>query len=470
MRTIDHKAFKKPKSSKRVTRKRQIIVFSLALLGVFLLANIAISVIYRGKVLPGYTIGSVEVSGKQISEVKQIIQRDLLPKQIELQYEDRKHLLTVADTGVEVDQQKTLAVVNDRPLFPIVSLVKKTHVSFVIKHNEAQIDKIITNVAPVFSLAPTNRHVAFNGTEFISADATSGFELNQQRAKTQLLRDLAAAHTQSKTVIKKLPAGDNTKDVTAEINTLNKQLQTDIQLTVAGQVQMPSRADIGAWYVPSSDSMALSDEKLQQYLVAIASSKGVVLANGGDLQTGIKYALSKQLAAHVRVADAKSSVRKTYCVAAKGVPEAQLADVAGKLALAYADVRGWNAGGAIAFDHVESGCSYTVWLTAPALMTSFGAICDDFYNCQVGTNVIINSDRWQWATEPWRKTGQDVETYRLLIINHETGHRLGLRDNNVCDTPGQPALVMMQQSIDLKGCLFNVWPLPSELAAVKSML
>lgn len=83
---------------------------------------------------------------------------------------------------------------------------------------------------------------------------------------------------------------------------------------------------------------------------------------------------------------------------------------------------------------------------------------------------MVNYDRWTTATPPWNQTGGNIEDYRVLIISHETGHRLGFLDNPVCPGAGQPAYVMMQQSIDLKGCVFNIWPTQTELAQLKTML
>ena len=53
-----------------------------------------------------------------------------------------------------------------------------------------------------------------------------------------------------------------------------------------------------------------------------------------------------------------------------------------------------------------------------------------------------------------------------MVINHETGHRLDHRDNEtVCQQAGKPAPLMQQQSISLRGCTINEWPLDSELWA-----
>jgi len=53
-----------------------------------------------------------------------------------------------------------------------------------------------------------------------------------------------------------------------------------------------------------------------------------------------------------------------------------------------------------------------------------------------------------------------------MVINHETGHWLGL-GHSQCPASGAPAPIMQQQSIDLQGCVINSWPLAGELDAVR---
>ena len=46
---------------------------------------------------------------------------------------------------------------------------------------------------------------------------------------------------------------------------------------------------------------------------------------------------------------------------------------------------------------------------------------------------------------------------------HEVGHWLGL-GHRTCRGRGTVALVMQQQSKDLRGCVANAWPLDTEVA------
>ncbi|WP_366519824.1 DUF3152 domain-containing protein [Nocardioides sp.] len=75
--------------------------------------------------------------------------------------------------------------------------------------------------------------------------------------------------------------------------------------------------------------------------------------------------------------------------------------------------------------------------------------------------LVINQDRWKFASPAWNRARAGLRNYRHLVVNHETGHWLG-HGHWGCPGPGQPAPVMMQQSKGLDGCRFNPWPRPDE--------
>ncbi|HET9770006.1 MAG TPA: DUF3152 domain-containing protein, partial [Acidimicrobiia bacterium] len=78
---------------------------------------------------------------------------------------------------------------------------------------------------------------------------------------------------------------------------------------------------------------------------------------------------------------------------------------------------------------------------------------------------VINEDRWLGATDSWNEVGAPLETYRQMVLNHETGHWLGF-GHAFCAGPGRAAPVMQQQSMSLTGCAPNPWPLVSEQAGL----
>jgi hypothetical protein len=127
----------------------------------------------------------------------------------------------------------------------------------------------------------------------------------------------------------------------------------------------------------------------------------------------------------------------------------------------YADGRGWNLGGSIAFRRVASGGNFTLWLAAASRVPGFGSPCDSSYSCRVGRNVVINETRWLNGSPSWNATGASLANYRHMVLNHETGHWLGF-DHGYCGGSGQLAPVMQQQSISMQGCRPNPWPTASE--------
>ncbi len=80
----------------------------------------------------------------------------------------------------------------------------------------------------------------------------------------------------------------------------------------------------------------------------------------------------------------------------------------------------------------------------------------------MGRYVIINQDRWQHASPAWNAAHLALRDYRHMVVNHETGHWLGLHHAN-CPGPGRLAPVMQQQSKGLQGCRFNPFPTIHEL-------
>jgi len=469
MHVINHRQHGTYKSAQRSYKKR-ILRITGVIAGVFVLANVVMFALYFNKALPHYSVGFQAIGGKNYDEIDSILQSKMLPDGVTLSKANTKQVVPVTDLGISVDRNKTMQAVKSKPLVPLVSLVRSHTVPLVLSSDLAKVTAALVKYDAAFSKAPTDKHIGFNGTTFEIQNAEAGYTFDEDKTASNLITAIADGKDTMQAVVTAQPAGSNDADLSAQLTTLQKQLQTKITLNYQSQKVEPSAAEIGSWYVPSGATMAPSAEKIGTYIDNSAQKFGVTAANRSDLVTAITYVLSKNISSNLRISATGNSTVRTYCTNVNGMPTGELSDLIGKLAATYADTRGWNDNGAIAFKHVESGCGYTVVLAASSRMTSYGAICDNYYNCQVGTNVIVNGDRWLYATDPWNKTGQSVEAYRQLVINHETGHRLGFRDNNVCSGPGQPAPVMSQQSIDLLGCSFNVWPLQSELDNLKSML
>jgi hypothetical protein len=124
------------------------------------------------------------------------------------------------------------------------------------------------------------------------------------------------------------------------------------------------------------------------------------------------------------------------------------------------DPRGWQAAG-IEFVPVERNPRLSIMLARPRTVDR---LCWPLrtggeYSCGRKHRAALNLDRWREGAEPW---GDEVAGYRVYMVNHEVGHLIGM-PHAECDEPGQPAAVMLQQTMGLEGCEAQPWPLESEL-------
>jgi len=128
------------------------------------------------------------------------------------------------------------------------------------------------------------------------------------------------------------------------------------------------------------------------------------------------------------------------------------------------DPRSWGNGGAMSFQRVgaaeaASGAyDFKVTLVSPGHMETYcpGVGTGGYTSCRFGDRAVINLARWATAVPDYQG---DIATYRLYVINHEVGHVLG-HGHEQCPGAGQPAPVMQQQTLGLKGCAKNAWPFP----------
>ena len=79
---------------------------------------------------------------------------------------------------------------------------------------------------------------------------------------------------------------------------------------------------------------------------------------------------------------------------------------------------------------------------------------NSIYSCRNENNIVLNFFRWQEGAVDFNN---DMETYRIYLINHETGHILGWSHVG-CPKEGAVAPVMMQQSKGTDGCVPYGWP------------
>ena len=71
----------------------------------------------------------------------------------------------------------------------------------------------------------------------------------------------------------------------------------------------------------------------------------------------------------------------------------------------------------------------------PSLVPGFSSVCSAMWSCRVGRYVIINQDRWKNASPAWNAAHLALRDYRHMVVNHETGHWLGLRPRRAAPAP-----------------------------------
>ncbi|GHJ43442.1 hypothetical protein Cs7R123_07840 [Catellatospora sp. TT07R-123] len=124
---------------------------------------------------------------------------------------------------------------------------------------------------------------------------------------------------------------------------------------------------------------------------------------------------------------------------------------------ALGDPRSWTAGGQWRFQQVPAGSAYdfTIYLATPLTRDVLCANGRDLYtSCRNGNSVVVNVARWAHGVPNY---GAGLDLYRMYVINHEVGHRLG-HGHEKCPGAGKLAPLMEQQTLGLHGCTANAWP------------
>lgn len=439
-----------------------------ALAGLFVLANLGMLLLYRDKVLPNYSVAAVPISGVAYGQLDQKVPAEkLLPAEITLQKADIIKKMTPKDLGVAVDWSATLeSIKHTHNWVPLTSLFFKHSVAAELKLDNNTFAAAATSLDDIFKKEALPQRIAFVGDDFAIVEPEDGFTLDEANFRSELIGALEHGKTTLEVPVNVQKAQQSSADLSGALAELQKSLDAKISFTVrGGQTRQLSRADIAGFFERDGQTLKLSEAKISQVVAGAAQGLGVTPVNQDDAVQASLYAISKKQPVTFGLADQGTRIYH-YCVATKDVSASELPEYRQKLAAVYGDPKGWTKNGDMVFVYAESGCDYTAWLSSAAAMTSFSAIvCDNYYSCRVGPNVIVNFDRWKGATDPWNAAGGSIEDYRIMVINHETGHWLGFY-HRTCPGPGQPAPVMQQQSIDLQGCTFNPWPTAAELAAL----
>ncbi len=120
------------------------------------------------------------------------------------------------------------------------------------------------------------------------------------------------------------------------------------------------------------------------------------------------------------------------------------------------------AGGSTSGLASDAGVEFTLYLATPG---TADALCAPLgtggkLSCRNGDRVVENFHRWMRGPDVFHDRFEgELETYRNYLINHEVGHRIGKSHQNITGCRADVyAPVMMQQTLDVRGCAINGWP------------
>lgn len=437
--------------------------FLVIVISLFALANAALFMMYRDKTYPGTKVGGHHFGAIPTKNIQQeLTKKSLLPDRLTLRFDNTSLTANPTDIGLRADASVLKPRIMQRHWLPMANIVDPPQVSLVISANQDVFRKKLTELTQPHVRSASDAKVTIENGLFTLVPAQSSKQLDMDRSQHVILDEVAKGKRTVVLEVVTKPPGINNEQVQPTVDTLRAAQAVSITFTFEGKTAKPSPADIAQWYVEKGDEYILSDAAIRAFIQKSGASFGIGVANMDNSVKTVRTSLEKRQQTTITLAAAPKAAKTfTYCIQAKDVDPGNIPAFRSKLASVYADSRGWSVNGKIVFREVTSGCDFRVWLSASSQLPSFGAICDTTWSCTVKPNVIINFDRWRYASDAWNAANGSLDNYRSMVINHETGHLLGF-GHKYCGGAGRAAPVMQQQSISLQGCTFNPWPLASE--------
>jgi hypothetical protein len=115
------------------------------------------------------------------------------------------------------------------------------------------------------------------------------------------------------------------------------------------------------------------------------------------------------------------------------------------------DPSGWEAHG-YRFVYTEKDPDVLIRLVTPKNIVKICGLPDNL-SCATlgGRNMYLNANRWLHGSSASKLS---LDSYRQYVVSHEMGHVLG-HEHEKCPGRGEPAPIMMQQTIGIGQCKAN---------------
>lgn len=451
---------------KRIVTSRQFRLIFSALVATFVVVNGGLYLYYRNHLYPNSAIGNWQVGNKSYQYVSNL---ELAPKEIYFKTSYANKTISTKDLGATLNWDKTRQQIKqNNPWLPMAGLFGRHQNTIVIDYDNTALTKTLAEVSKHFELPSTNGSIETSSGVAKLISGKDGATVDQAKLKNQLSRGMSDGYVQVPT--KAAPPAITDKQLQPLVAQLATKQQVSLSYTYNGQSKRPSKAEMLGWYDISGTTITVSNSRVAAYIDSAGKSFGIRTKNTAEIAAQTLKALDKQTKLSATLIAAPKAVKQyTFCVRSRNADQSFMADFGAKFVKTLNDSRSWSLDGQVSFAQVESGCNFYAWLSAADQMSTFGAICDSLWSCSAPPNVVINFDRWRYASDAWNANNGSLDDYRSMVINHETGHWLGFR-HRFCGGPGQQAPVMQQQSISLQGCVFNPWPTTAEKDSLRSML
>ncbi len=447
---------------------------ALALVALLVAINIVLCGWFWSRTYPRTQVGGAEIGSVVFGKAEaRLAKAALLAEHIQFVLPDGTVLERVEPEvlGVRADDTATARQITaHRSWLPLWEVFRHHTYAVKVMVNQAAFEQHMMALVGRAQRPPLDARLVLANDVFTIVPDKPGFVVQLEPSKKAVMAALQRGDGRAVLPAKTQFATIRAQSLQGERDKLQRQLRTAITFRLGNNQKRASPADIATWFVSRDKSYAVAGNKVQDYVTGLSVDWNVRAQRLATAATTAVRAVETSTSQTILLEPASAPLKTfTYCVAVRGVATSYLQELKRQLRLAYADPRGWSMDGRASFVESATNCNFTVWLSAPDQMSSFGSICDPLWSCEIGQNVVLNFDRWQQATDPWNASGGELGEYRFMAINHETGHWLGFGHSH-CGGTGQPAAVMQQQSVNLEGCVFNAWPTPSEQTVLRTRL
>ena len=448
---------------------RRLIAVAVIL---FVVVNVVLLAVYHNRTYPRTFVAGKAVGNVGFAQVPtRLKQLSLLPTNLELRYGKEQRTASVASLGIELDAHALQAAVQKRGWLPLWNIVRRNDVPLTPRINDNQMHRQLAPIAASVAAPASDARIVQAETGFSLTKGVDGRQLDMAASKAALLAGVSSGRQTVDLPIRSVPPTITNASLAEPFKKLKTAQGLAINYSNSTHTQAAKSAEIVSWYRRAGNGFGPADAEIKAYITSVSRQWQLEPKNLDTAVAATRQALDsgKPLNFQLQAKAYTPAKTFTYCTAVRGVDTSYLPQLEQKLATTYTDARGWSLGGPVNFVHGTGNCDLTVWLSAANQMSSFGDICDSQWSCTVSPHVIINFDRWQNASDSWNAAALNINDYRSMVINHETGHWLGF-GHSLCPGPGQPAPVMQQQSISLGSCVFSPWPDAGEQATLRATL